>query len=332
MSISLSGSAPVIGIDVAKAQLAVAVLDPAASAASRPQPCEAFVCPTNVAGVGQLITRLAALAPALVVLEASGGYERPVVEALWSVAIPVALVNPRRVRWFAKSAGYSAKTDRLDAGVLAHFALVVRPAPQLAPPASLRRLRALVRRREQLVAVLATERQRAVQWARDDAAIHAACQALIATLETSVAAVQTEIDALLATDPELALRAGRLQSVPGVGRVVATTLLACLPELGLATDKEVAALAGLAPYSRESGQWTGERHISGGRAGVRRVLYLATISARRANPAIRVAYERLRAAGKPVKVALVACARKLLVVLNALARDGTTWVDHTVTP
>ena len=327
-----ASSQPMIGIDVAKDRLDVAVLDPdTVAAGGRPQPRTTFTCPTTVAGLGQCISRLDALAPALVVLEASGGYERSPVAALWAAAVPVAVVNPQRVRWFAKGAGYGAKTDRIDACVLAHFAVVTHPAPQAAPPTGLRELQAVVRRREQLVRVLAAERQRAAHWARDAAAMHASCLALVATLAASIAELDARIDAIVADDADLAILVSRLQSVPGVGRIVAATFLACLPELGRATDKDVAALAGLAPYSRESGQWTGERHISGGRTAVRRVLYLAAVSARRCNPAIRASYEWLHAAGKPTKVVLVvlvACARKLLVVLNALLRDGTTWVDR----
>lgn len=323
---------PLIGIDVAKDQLDVAVLDPeAVMARHRPRPAATFTCATTAAGLGHLIRRLTLYAPSLVVLEASGGYERSVVAALWAAAIPVAIVNPRRVRWFAKAAGYGAKTDRIDAGLLAHFALVTQPAPTVAPSDGLRQLQATVRRREQLVGLLAAERQRAAHWARDDALIHTTCLALLATVETSIANLNARIDTILAADAVLASLASRLQSVPGVGRIVAATMLASLPELGRATDQELAALAGLAPYARESGQWAGARHISGGRPAVRRVLYLAAISARRCNPAIRASYERLRAAGKPSKVALVACARKLLVVLNTLLRDGTTWVDRTAT-
>lgn len=322
-------AAPVVGIDVAKERLDVAVLRPDRwPPAGRVQPQTTFACATTLAALGRLALQLAALAPTLVVLEASGGYEQPVVRALWAADLPVAVVNPRRVRAFAHSAGYLAKTDRLDAGVLAHFGLVLCPPPQPPPAPQLAAVGRLVRRREQLVALLATERQRAHQWARRDAAIHASCQALIAVLVAEVAVLAAAIDAAIASDPALAQRIAQLESVPGIGRIVAATLVATLPELGLATGGEVAALAGLAPLSRESGQWRGARHIGGGRTAPRRILYLAAVNARRCNPVIRAVYERLRAAGKPAKVALVACARKLVVLINALVRDGTTWADR----
>lgn len=329
---STNVAAPVIGIDVAKDTLAIAVLDPAALVpGQRPTARVSWSCATAVSDLVTLLHQMTDLLPSLVVLEATGGYERGVLDACWAAGLPVAVVNPRRVRHFARAAGYAAKTDRLDAVVLAHFGLVTRPAPQAAPPASLVRVRALVRRREQLVAVLATERQRAGQWARTDPMIHADCQTLIATLVAAVATVEEQLRGLLAAEADLGGLVARLQTVPGVGLIVAVTVLALLPELGTATDKELAALAGLAPYSRESGSWRGERHIAGGRASVRRVLYLAAVSARRCNPTIRETYERLTAKHKASKVALVACARKLLTVLNALMRTGSDWVDRAAT-
>lgn len=200
----------VIGIDVSKARLDGAVLEPDAGTASRrPEPSQTFQAATTARGLDQLVTRLVALAPTLVVLEASGGYEQPVVQALWAAEIPVAVVNPARVRAFARGAGYGAKTDRLAAAVLAHFGLVLRPTPQTPP--TLAQLRRLVRRREQVVGMLARERQRARQWAREDATIAERCQALIALLVAEVAALAAAIEALLGADPALAERIRHLQ-------------------------------------------------------------------------------------------------------------------------
>jgi transposase len=268
---------------------------------------------------------LAALEPALIVVEATGGYERPVVAQLHAHGLAVAVVNPRRVRAFARAQGHQAKTDRLDAQLLARFGQALQPRPQPAPQPAIQRLQALVRRREQVLAMRSSERQRRHLLATSQPEIVGYIDQVLAVLEQQCQDLDAQIAALVAAEAPLAARAAHLESVPGVGPVVAATVLAELPELGQVTGKEVAALAGLAPFSRQSGAWQGRGRIGGGRAGVRRVLYLAVVSARVHNPRIRAFYERLRAAGKPAKVVMVACARKLLTLLNAMLATQTPW-------
>jgi transposase len=273
-------------------------------------------------GIAALVARLGPLAPTLVVLEATGGCEALVALELGTAGLPVAVVNPRQVRDFARATGQLAKTDRLDAAVLAHFAEAVRPAPRPLPDDETRALRALVARRRQLQGMLVAERNRR----------RAAEEAVRASLDEHIAWLRARVDDL---DRELAraLRASPLwrgeeallRRVKGVGPVLAATLIADVPELGTLDRQEIAALVGLAPLARDSGKRRGERHVWGGRGDVRAVLYMATLSAVRTNPPIRAFYERLTARGKPFKVAITACMRKLLVTLNAIKRDGTLW-------
>ena len=270
-------------------------------------------------------------APALTVLEASGGYERPAVRALQAAGLAVARVNPRQVRDFARATGQLAKTDRIDAALLARYAEAVRPAPT--PPAdpATERLAALVERRRQLVTMREAERNRrreAPAAVADDLAAH------LAFLGARIAALDAQIRAAIAADAALGRRAALLRSAPGVGPVLAATLLADLPELGRASGKELAALVGVAPFARDSGRWRGRRQVWGGRAPVRAVLYMGALAAARHNPALRPFYGRLLAAGKPKKLALVACMRKLLVILGALVRHDTPFREdfHAHTP
>jgi transposase len=301
-----------VGIDVAKAALDLA---------SRPDGAVLRVH-NNEAGIAQLVTQLQETAPALIVLEATGGREAPVAAALATAGLPVAIVNPRQVRDFAKATGQLAKTDALDARVLAHFAEVVHPTPRALPDAEAQALSALLARRRQVVGMLVAERQR----------LETTVPALRPRLEAHIAWLRQERDEL-----DVALREQirhsplwreddvLLQSVPGVGPVLATTLIAELPELGELDRKQIAALVGVAPLNCESGTWRGRRIVWGGRGQVRAALWMSTLVAVQHNPVIRAFYERLLAARKPKKLALTACMRKLLTILNALLRHRTPW-------
>ena len=299
-----------VGIDVAQRRLDVAVHPTGA----------AWTVRRTRGGLHRLRDRLAALQPTRVVLEASGGYERAVVTAL--ADLPVVVVNPRQVRDFARAHGTLAKTDQLDARVLARFAAEVRPPRR--PPLSKaeRRLQTLARRRPQLVTARVTEQQQRRHLAPDELA---GSDALLAVLTRLIQQADRALAAVVQAEPTLRRRAVWLQSIPGIGPVTAATLLAELPELGTCSRQQVAALVGVAPFNRDSGAWRGRRRIWGGRARVRAVLYMAALTAVRSNPRLRACYQRLLAAGKPPKVALTACMRKLLVICNALCKDQTSW-------
>ncbi len=313
----MSVATPFVGIDVSQAHLDVAV---------RPSG-EHWQVSNDAAGLATLVARLAPLAPGIVVAEATGDLEAPLVATLVAAQVPVALVNPRQVRDFAKATGRLAKTDRLDAHVLAHFAQAVQPAPRPVPDAHARALEALVTRRHQLVAMLTAERTRRqrAQASAAPVALRTDLDAHIAWLEQRLARLTRAVARALAASPVWRAQEDLLRSVPGVGPVLATTLLAHLPELGTLDRKAIAALVGVAPLARDSGTQRGRRTIWGGRAPVRAVLYMSTLVAVRHNAVLRTHYQRLLAAGKPKKVALVACMRKLLVILNAMLRDATPW-------
>jgi transposase len=301
-----------IGIDVAKAQLEFAC---------RPSG-ETGTVANDDEGIRTLVDRGQALSPTLIVLEATGGYETAVVAALAAAGLPVVVANPRQVRDFAKAMGQLAKTDALDAQVLALFAERVQPAPRPLPDDALQALDALLTRRRQLVEMLTAERNRlfvARPPVRRDLQQH------IRFLERRLRAADDDRHTAVQASPAWRVKDDLLQSVPGVGRVVSLTLLAELPELGRLSHKEIAALVGVAPLNRDSGTLRGKRLVYGGRAPVRAVLYMAALVASKCNPVIRAFYQRLRAAGKPAKVALTACMRKLLIILNAIARSEAPW-------
>jgi transposase len=279
-------------------------------------------------GIAALLTRLAAVHPTLVVLEATGGAEVAVVAALGLAQVPVAVLNPRHVRDFAKATGRLAKTDRIDAQVLAQFAAAVQPTPRPLPDAQTQELGALLSRRRQVVEMLTAERHRL---RTATVRVQPGIQAHIAFLEQQRTEADRALATLLQASPLWQDKARLLQSASGVGPVLTTTLLAELPELGTLDRREIALLVGVAPLNDDSGKHRGHRRIWGGRASVRAVLYMATVSAIRANPIIKPYYARLRAAGKLPKVALVACMRKLLTILNAMLRDGTTWQTRELT-
>lgn len=302
-----------VGLDVAKDWIDIAVV-PATTAPWR--------VPTTEAGMTTLAAALVERHPHVVVIEASGGYEAPVVAALAVVALPVAVVNPRMVRAFARASGRLAKTDRIDAQVLAAFGVQMAPVVRPVPEAALVDLRALVLRRQQLVEMLGAERNRQ-RLART--AVQRSVATVIRTLEQALARLDTDLAQHIAASPHWQAQADLLQSVPGVGPVTAGTLLAHLPELGHVDRQPLAALIGVAPYNCDSGHWRGKRAIWGGRPCVRRVLYMATVVATIHNPVIRAFYQRLCAAGKPRKVALIAAMRKLATLLNAMLRDHRPW-------
>jgi transposase len=302
-----------IGIDVAKRQLDVV---------ERPSG-ERWSTSNDAVGIAGLLERLrAAGPPTLIVLEPTGGYEIAVVAALTAAAFPVVVVNARQVRDFARAVGKLAKTDAIDAAVLAQFAEAVRPEPRELPDALTQTLHGWLARRRQLVDMLRAEEQRLAVAAPG---IRAQIQHHIEWLRAQLRDVDGELQTLIRQSPVWREQENLLRTVPGVGPVLATTLLADLPELGRLNRKQIAALAGVAPLNRDSGQQRGARHIWGGRAEVRAVLYMATLSAIRCNAVIRVFFTRLTAAGKPRKVALTACMRKLLTILNAMMHRRVGW-------
>jgi transposase len=301
-----------VGIDVAKASLEVAVY-PAATRWTVGDP---------EAEVATLVDRLGALTPTLIVLEATGGLERPCVAALAAAGLPVVVVNPRQVRDFAKATGQLAKTDEIDAAILAHFAAAVQPPVRPLPDAATQTLAALITRRRQLVGMLTAERNRlscAPPVLRKELATH------IRWLERRLQALDTDLDQAIRQSPCWRVQEELLRSVPGVGPIVARTLLAQLPELGTLSAKALAALVGVAPLNRDSGQFRGRRMVWGGRGTVRAVLYMGTLAAVRFNPVLRGFYLRLRTAGKLPKVALTACMHKLLTILNAMLKHQQRW-------
>lgn len=311
------GSAGFIGVDVAQQTLELAV---------RPGG-ERWQVANTPAGIAEVVGRLQALAPTLVVLEATGGLEVPLLAALGAAGLAVAAVNPRQVREFARATGKLAKTDALDAQVLAHFAEAVRPPVRPLPDAATQALGALVTRRRQLVEMLVAEEHRR---SSAPAALREDIQEHILWLRKRLQGLDRDLSRAVRGSPLWRERDDLLRSVPGIGPVVSATLLAELPELGRLGHKQLAALVGVAPLNRDSGTWRGTRKVWGGRPALRAALYMATLVATRCNPAIRALYTRLRAAGKPNKVALTACIRKLLTILNAVIKHRTPWLQPTL--
>jgi transposase len=306
-----------IGIDVSKQLLEVAVHE------SDYQ----FRCANKASAFAELLAELIALRPALIVLEATGGLERAVVAALRSAGLPVVVVNPRQVRDFAKALGQLAKTDRLDARVLAHFAAAIKPAQRSLKSKDENALDALTGRRAQLIDMLIDEKNRRAsaptEALRDEIDEH------IDWLEERIADLDQQLKKLVKASPRWQARDQILQSTPGIGAVTACALIAELPELGTLNRQRISKLVGVAPLNRDSGLQRGTRHIYGGRAQVRRALYMATLTALRHNPVIKAFYERLTANQKPFKVAITACMRRLLVIINSMVRDNSCWKSMT---
>ena len=281
-----------------------------------------FVVERNAGGLELLVQRLKPLAPSLVVLEATGGFETVAAAALAAAGLPVVVVNPAQVRAFAKAIGQRAKTDAIDAAVIAHFAEATKPEPRPLADEATRLFADLVARRRQIVEMIGAERQREK---RATTRIKKSIARLIKALEKELASVNSDIDDAVRGSPAWRDKEDLLASVPGIGPIIARTLIADLPELGSLDRKKIAALAGLAPFTRQSGQWQGRSFIGGGRGSVRTALFMGAMAARRHNPILKAFFGRLVAAGKPKMVALIAVARKLLTILNAVLRDQKPW-------
>jgi transposase len=302
-----------VGIDVSKARLDCAILSG-----------RTFAVPRSAAGLSCLRARLLEAQPVtLVVLEATGGLERPVAELLAASSIPFAVVNPRQARDFAKATGHIAKTDRIDAAVLARFGEAVRPAPQLLASREQQRVAALQARRRQLVSMLIAEKNHLSSLpgvATDD--LQGPLEKQIRALKEAIRGLDALMSELLSADPAWAARAKLLRTIPGIGPVTTNALMAGLPELGTLNRKRIAALTGVAPINRDSGLLRGRRSTWGGRADVRMALYMSALAAIRCNPPFTATYERLVKAGKPKKVAITACMRKLVTLANAVVKSG----------
>ncbi|MCL5962365.1 MAG: IS110 family transposase [Chloroflexi bacterium] len=301
-----------VGIDVSKANLDVAV---------RPTG-EGWTTTNDEAGITKLVARLKGLKPTLIVLEATGGLQEPVAIALSLARMGVAVVNPRQVRDFAKAMGKLAKTDKIDAQVLAHFGEAVRPEPRTLPDEQARVVTALLTRRRQVIEMLTAERNRL---GSTRGPVRKRIETHIEWLQKELSDLDQDLAKEIRQSPVWREKDKLYQSVKGVGPVTSMTLLSGLPELGTLNHKKIAALVGVAPLNCDSGKKRGKRAIWGGRAQVRTVLYLAALSATRSNPAIKAFYQRLCKAGKPPKVALTACMHKLLTILNAMAKTKTPW-------
>jgi transposase len=302
-----------VGVDVSQHEVTIAVTPSG----------ETWTSPTTPEALERTMARIRALTPAVVVLEATGGYEAPVAAAGAAAALPIVIVNPRQVRAFAHALGHTAKTDAIDAQVLAAFGARVQPPIRPLPNAATQALAALVTRRRQLLDMLTAERQRLAQ--ATTVPVQRDLRTHIRWLERRVTDVDDDLTTCIQRSPLWRVQEDLLRSVPGIGPIVARTLLAELPELGTLHRRAIAALVGVAPMNRDSGQSRGRRMIRGGRASVRNALYMAALVAARHNPPLRHFYDRLRAAGKPPKIALVAVMRKLLTILNAMLKHHTTW-------
>ena len=302
------------GLDIAKASLQLHLQS------------KSHDLPNTTEGHAQLIKRLAAIPGVHIICEATGGYERAVVAALHAATIPVSVINPARVRQFARASGELAKTDPIDAAMLTAFGQAFTPEPTAARTASEIKMAALVTRRVQLLELRVAEAQRADTCA--DLDLRKLFTPWLAQVEKQITKVEALIEALLKTQAPLADQVQRLDDIMGVGRITAVMVLATMPELGQLNRRQAAALAGLCPYNRDSGQWAGKRCISGGRAEVRRALYMAALSASRSNHRLKPFYDRLIAAGKPAKVALTAVMRKLIVLMNHLLKNPKFSLAH----
>lgn len=302
-----------VGIDVSKDRLDVAV---------RPSE-EAFTVERTAAGLELLVTRLKELSPYIVALEATGGFETVAAAALAAAGLPVVVVNPAQIRAFATALGQRAKTDVIDATVIAHFAEATKPEVRPLPDAATRLLADLVARRRQIIEMIGAEHQREKRMTAPR--LRKSIARLVTALKKELTSLDADIDDAVRGSPAWREKEDLLASVPGVGPVIARTLIADLPELGRLDRKEIAALAGLAPFTRQSGQWRGRSFIGGGRSAVRTALFMGAMVAKRYNLVLKAFFDRLVAAGKPKMVALIAVARKLLTILNAILRDNRPW-------
>jgi transposase len=315
-----TGKGIFVGIDISKSTLDIAIWPSG----------KQWSIDNDVAGITKLIGQLRGLNPELIVLEATGGLEVYLAGELAVCGLAVVVVNPRQVRNFAKAIGKLAKTDKIDAQVLAQFAQAVRPVPRPLPDASTQALGALVARRRQIMQMLVAEKNRLSSAPKR---IHKEIQKHILWLERHLTHLDEDLTRSIKKSPLWCEKENLLRSTPGVGPVMSITLLADLPELGTLNNKQIAALVGVAPLNRDSGKMRGKRSVWGGRAHVRSTLYMSTLAAVRFNPIIKAFYQRLLVAGKAKKVALTACMRKLLVILNAMLKHGTPWkTNYTISP
>ncbi len=302
-----------VGIDVSKDRLDVHV---------RPNGA-AFAVTRDGRGLEELIERLRALTPTLIAVEATGGYETIVAAAIAGASLPLAVINPAQVRHFAQALGKRAKTDPIDAAVIARFAEAARPEPRSIPDEAARLLGELVARRRQITEMLVAERQRETR--SGNVRVRKSLARHIKVLEKELQAISDDIGSLVRGSPVWRAHEDLMVSVPGVADKTSSSLLAEVPELGRLTRRHIASLVGVAPFTRQSGRWKGKSMIAGGRAAARTAIYMAALSASQHNPVLKAFYQRLLAAGKPKMVALIAVARKLLTILNAMIRDQTPW-------
>ncbi|MDB5375783.1 MAG: Transposase [Rubritepida sp.] len=303
----------IVGIDVSKDRLDVAILPTN----------EAFWVPRDAAGLDELLARLKPLSPQAIALEATGGYETVVVVTLSAAGLPALIVDPARVRRFAQASGQRAKTDRIDAAVIARYTAVLKPQLRPLPDEATQRLADLVARRRQIIAMMTAERQRR-QRLREPRLLRSIAR-LLEALQRELSEIETEIRDDVQGNPAWRAKEELMTSVTGVGPVISRSLIGEMPELGTLDRRKIAALAGLAPWTRQSGKWKGRSFIGGGRSSIRTALYMGAVSASRYNPDLKAFRDRLIAAGKPKMVALIAVARKLLTILNAILRDNTPW-------
>jgi len=304
-----------IGIDISKAQLDM-VIRPTGKHSTHPN---------NQVGIIEIVTQLKALQPKLIVMEATGGFEVHLASALATASLPVVVANPRQIRDFAKATGRLAKTDALDAGVLAQFGEVVQPTVRPLADVETRELDGLVTRRRQLSEMITAEKNR---FGTASPTIQKQVQKHITWLERQMKQIDSDLSSKIRTSPLWREKDDLLQSVPGVGRVLSMTLLAALPELGKLDRKKIAGLVGVAPLNRDSGTMRGKRSVFGGRASVRSTLYMGALVGTRFNPVLKAFYERLCATGKTKKVAITACMRKLLTILNSMLKHKTSWKEN----
>jgi transposase len=302
-----------VGIDVSKDRLDVHVFPSG----------QAFAVGRDGKGLNELVERLSSIGPRLIAVEATGGFEVMVAAAIAGARLPLAVVNPAQVRHFAQAIGRRAKTDPIDAAVIARFAEAVKPEPRAVPDEAARLLSELVGRRVQVIEMLVAERQREKR--ASAARVRKSLARHIATLERELPEIDRDIDTMVRGSPVWREKEDLLITFPGVANKIARSVLADLPELGRLTRRQIASLVGYAPFTRQSGQWKGKSMIAGGRPHVRAAVFMAALSASRSNPAMRVFYQRLLARGKPKMVALIAVARKVLTILNAMLRDKKQW-------
>jgi transposase len=307
-----------VGVDVSKDRLDVHIFPSG----------ESFETARDAGGIAALAERLRKLSVANIVLEATGGFETAVAAGLAAFELPVVVINPRQTHNYAKALGLNAKTDVSDAAVIARFAADVRPEVRPLPDRQTAELSELLTRRSQIVQMLVAEKQRALRHA-GNIALQKSVSRVITALERELERVDNDIDKLVRSSPLWREQEDLLRSVPGVGRVIARTLLGEMPELGKLGRKQIAALAGLAPWTRQSGQWKGRSMIGGGRSAVRTMLFLAAMAATRHNPVLRDFKLKLLKTGKPKKVIIIAVAHKLLTILNAIIRDHMPWNPKT---